>query len=93
MNKHRYNEDSDKDNYNITSWGDELQGRFKIDNEDNETFMDLYKNAIEEGASLSILERPTEYGPIVIDIDIKTATADYETPPARLYNEEDIKKY
>jgi len=95
MNKHRVQnnhsvEDNDEDDYNYQSWGKLAQGCFKI--EDSETFLTLYKNAIEEGADLSILERPTEYGPIVIDIDIKCPVEDYDSPPNRLYNSDDLNK-
>ena len=91
MNEHRVQrEDNDEDDYNYQSWGKLVQGRFKID--DCETFLDLYKNAIEEGADLSILERPTEYGPIVIDIDLKYAVADYDSAPTRLYTSDDLNK-
>jgi len=50
-------------------------GKFFIPEEENEEFMDLYIEKLEKGirskqpVELHIIERPTEIGPLVIDID------------------------
>ena len=49
-------------------YGTIIQGKFFIPNEKHEDFIKLYTNAIKYH-HLSILETPTEYNPILIDID------------------------
>lgn len=48
-------------------------GKFSIEGNDYDTFMKLYKNAIDK-MPMHIVERPKKIGPIIIDIDFKTST-------------------
>jgi hypothetical protein len=66
-----------------------FNGKFYISDEDYNNFMDLYIKAINEGAELSILEKPKEYGPIIVDIDLQKETDNINE---RLYNKEMIKE-
>lgn len=86
LNQHRYFNDN---SYQPThmSYG-KLQGKFIIDDTKQNQFIKLYSNAIKDGHKLSILEKPKEYGPLVIDIDIKLLYEQHdESYNARLYND------
>ena len=69
-----------------SSFGDIIQGKFIISNEKQEKFIKLYTEAIKYH-QLSILECPTEYNPILIDI---TLTARNVKTNGRLYEANDI---
>ena len=51
-------------------YGPKFYGKFKLDDNQRKQFMKLYQTEIENQTELNILERPQEYGPILIDIDI-----------------------
>ena len=68
------------------SFGDIIQGRFFIPVEKHQEFIKLYLEAIKYHR-LSILECPTEYNPILIDIDLKNYNIKEN---GRLYNSGDI---
>lgn len=66
-----------------------FNGKFYVDKKDYKEFMALYTEALENGATdLHILERPQEYGPIIVDIDIQAGPE----AEGRLYNKKMIKK-
>ena len=67
------------------SWGNVIKGRFYINSEDGKEFMAMYNDAIENNVTdFSILEMQKEYSPIIVDIDLKIPTDDYQNK--RLYD-------
>lgn len=84
-----YNRKFDKETHDKPthqSWGKILQGTFHINKHDMREFMQLYSNTIND-YHLSILELPKEYGPILIDVDLKSKEAHED----RLYNDTHIR--
>ena len=69
------------------SFGDLIQGRFNIPVEKHEEFIKLYTKA-SKYHRLSILECPTEYNHILIDIDLSGSELKQN---GRLYDSADIK--
>jgi len=69
------------------SFGDLIKGRFNISSEKHEEFIKLYTKAIKYHR-LSILECPTEYNHILIDIDLSGSELKQN---GRLYDSVDIK--
>ena len=63
-----------------------IKGSYYIPDEKYPKFLELYKDYIEEGGEISLVERPREVGPLVIDVDFKTKKA------SRAYNIEHVKK-
>lgn len=47
-------------------------GLFEIPDRETEEFHLAYQGAVNSGVCLGILERPMDYGPVLVDIDIKT---------------------
>jgi hypothetical protein len=81
---HRYNDDME-DKPTHQSWGNVIKGRFYINSEDGKEFMAMYNDAIENNVTdFSILEMQKEYSPIIVDIDLKIPTDDYQNK--RLYD-------
>ena len=83
--------------------GDTFMGKFQIDKKEIEEFNRIYSEAIQYGIIFNIAEKPRDYGPILIDIDLEVAVEDY-IKETRLYNnniiiavidafKEGIKKY
>jgi hypothetical protein len=78
----------DTDTPTHLSYG-KFAGKFKLDKTARKEFMKLYISAVESGVNdLSILEKQLEYGPILIDIDIKQKKENYTD--GRLYDDNDI---
>lgn len=75
------------DNPTHLSYG-KFSGKFILNKEQRKQFMNLYYKAIKHGNTLSIIEKPLEYGPLVIDIDIKMMSDNSD----RLYNNDMINK-
>ena len=75
--------------HNVISMGESYKGAFYIDSNDLEQFYELYIEAANNKIKLSIGEKPKEYGPILIDIDLKLNKDQY-TEGTRLYNNEMI---
>lgn len=69
-----------------------FKGKFKIDDIDNEEFMDLYGKAINK-MNMHIVERPKKIGPMIIDIDFKTNYKHKERQYLTEHIELIIKKY
>lgn len=86
LNQHRCDSDNNLEPTHM-SYG-KLQGKFNIDSTQQNQFIKLYSSAIKDTHKLSILEKPKEYGPLVIDIDIKLLYEQYdESNNARLYDD------
>lgn len=87
LNQHRLDSEHNDDATHRV-YGKEFSGNFKLDKEQHKEFMKLYIKEIKQGRELNVLETPKEYGPIVIDIDIKKK----DTSANRLYDNKLIKK-
>jgi len=86
LNQHRCDSDNNWEPTHM-SYG-KLQGKFHIDVTEQNDFIKLYSKAIKDAHNLSILEKPKEYGPLVIDIDIKLLEEEYDhTNNVRLYDD------
>ena len=85
QNNNRYNEGS-TNTHTHQAYGP-FSGKFYINEDKYNTFLELYIEAIDKGVDdLVILEKPREYAPIIIDIDLKISSENYENK--RLYNKE-----
>ena len=69
-----------------TAYG-EPWGKFDIPDDDMETFIDLYHQALQARVDLHITERPKNVGPLLIDIDFNFDKKNDD----RYYKENDIK--
>jgi P4 family phage/plasmid primase-like protien len=88
LDEHRFTDDS-KEQPTHLSFG-LFQGKFVLDKQQRKEFMNRYIKAVDGGVTdMSILERPKEYGPVIIDIDLEVPSEDYEGD-TRLYNNEMI---
>ena len=73
--------------YTHVSMGDSFLGKFNLDKKARKEFNKLYTDAIEYGAIFSIAEKPKDYGPLLIDIDLEVSVDKYtELKNTRLYN-------
>ena len=71
LNNNRYDINKHKRVTHIT-YGNIIQGKFALEKENLEEFMIKYCAAINDGIEyLTIMETQLEYGPIIIDIDLK----------------------
>lgn len=86
LEKHRIAKDDTTTVKTHTSMGG-IMGTYGIDDSMHSTFLNLYKNAINAGADLYMVERNKEVGPLVIDIDFKTG----KDHPTRQYKMKHIK--
>jgi hypothetical protein len=66
-----------------------VQGKFKLDKGEREEFMKLYYRAVKNGNKLSIIEKPIEYSPLVVDIDLEVENL----CNGRLYDDKMIYKF
>ena len=71
LEKRKVNKD-EKENKppNFTSLGRVL-GSYHIPDDDLNEFYDLYVDAIDKGAQLSLTEKPGEYAPLLVDLDFR----------------------
>lgn len=67
------------------SMGDSFFGKFNLDKKARKEFLEHYSNAVEYGAVFSIAEKPKDYGPILVDVDLELPLDEYKTNE-RLYN-------
>jgi len=81
LNKFRVSGDG---NYNYVSLDENFKGKFNIENENYEKFIKIYAESIENGDIYNIAEKPKEFGPILVDIDLKVSNENYKD--GRLYN-------
>jgi P4 family phage/plasmid primase-like protien len=85
MNKRRYKDDMNE-KHTHSSWGNIIQGKFYIDNNDMKEFINLYCDAIDNNVNdFSILETQDEYSPIIVDIDLKYPSENHN-PKKRIYD-------
>lgn len=71
LDNHRYIEGSNNKTTHV-AYGYEFSGKFVLNNEERKEFLKLYSIAIKNNVkNLTILETQKEYGPILIDIDLK----------------------
>jgi len=57
--------------YNFVSMGDDFQGKFLLDKNQIKEFTKIYAEAVEKGSVFNIAEKPKEYGPLLIDLDLE----------------------
>jgi P4 family phage/plasmid primase-like protien len=74
--------------YTHVSMGD-FAGKFMLDKKQIKEFNKLYAEAIEYGVIFNIAEKPKDYGPLLIDIDLELPIEDYNEKE-RLYNDDMI---
>ena len=68
-------------------------GRFYLDENKQKEFYKLYIKSLDAGVTdLSILETQSEYGPLIIDIDLEKPIDDVKSSHERLYTKKHIKK-
>lgn len=71
LNNHKYDMDNSTEKHTHTSYGS-FYGKFTIPKDNSKEFIKLYSDAINHNVDdLSILEVQPEYGPIIVDIDLK----------------------
>lgn len=75
--------------YTHVSMGEQFTGKFMLDKKQIKEFNKLYSEAIEYGVTFNIAEKPKDYGPLIIDIDLELPIEDYKED-SRLYNNEMI---
>lgn len=75
-----------KDDELIThiSMANDFKGKFHLNSKQNKEFTKLYSKAIANGDIFSIGEKPKEYGPLLIDVDLESNKS------GRLYNDKMI---
>ena len=84
LEKHRHNDDN-KDGMTHLSYG-LFNGKFFLDKAARKEFMNHYIKAIDSGVDdLSILERPKEYAPIIVDVDLEIPSENH-VEGERLYD-------
>ena len=72
--------------YTHVSMGDSFLGKFNLDKKARKEFNKLYIEAVDYGAIFSIAEKPKDYAPIMIDIDLELPVDNYDKN-IRLYND------
>lgn len=63
--------------YTHVAMGENFKGKFMLDKKQIKEFMSLYTEAVSYGVIFSIAEKPREYGPLIIDIDLEIPHDDY----------------
>ena len=74
------------DTFTHLSYHKDFSGKFNIPEDKIIDFTGLYIKCIEYKVDLSILEKPKDYSPLVIDVDLKKATDNND----RIYDDNDI---
>lgn len=72
--------------YTHISMGNSLLGKFNLDKKARKEFNKLYIEAVEYGTTFSIAEKPKDYAPIMVDIDLEVPIDSYDKNN-RLYND------
>ena len=72
--------------FNLISMANDFKGKFYLDEKTHKKFIKLYSEAVVNGYIFSIGEKPKDYGPLLIDLDIEILKKDYTGE--RLYNNE-----
>jgi hypothetical protein len=82
--------------YTHISMSENYKGKFNLDKHQIKEFTKIYAEAVDNGAILSIGEKPKDYGPLLIDIDMDMQQKDcngerlYYYSGQRLYNNDMI---
>ena len=74
--------------YTHISMAEKYKGKFNLDKNQIKEFTKLYAEAVDNGAVFSIGEKPKDYGPLLVDLDIEILKENYNNE--RLYNNEMI---
>jgi P4 family phage/plasmid primase-like protien len=77
--------------YNLVGMGEGFTGKFMLDKNSMKEFYKLYGEAYNYGLTFSLAEKPKDYGPHKIDIDLEKPLEDWKEGE-RLYDEEMIKE-
>ena len=84
LEEHRHTEEN-KERPTHVAYGN-ITGKFYMDNEEREEFMRLYIKALDNNVNdMPILEAQSEWGPLIIDVDLEQPIEDYKG--GRLYDE------
>lgn len=71
--------------YTHISMGESHMGKFNLDKKAIKEFNNIYGEATEYGVEFHIAEKPKEFGPLLVDIDMEFPNDEYK-PNSRLYN-------
>ena len=74
--------------YTHVAMGENFCGKFMLNKHQNKEFTKLYAEAINYGIVFSIGEKPTDFGPLLIDIDLEIPLENHNGE--RLYNDDMI---
>lgn len=74
--------------YTHVAMGENFYGKFMLDKHQIKEFTKLYAEAVEYGVIFSIAEKPKDYGPLLIDLDLEIPLEDHNGE--RLYNDDMI---
>ena len=74
--------------YTHVAMGENYFGKFMLDKHQIKEFTKLYSEAVEYGVVFSIAEKPKEYGPLLIDLDLEIPLEKHNGK--RLYNDDMI---
>ena len=74
--------------YTHISMAEKYKGKFNLDKNQIKEFTKLYAEAVSNGAVFSIGEKPKDYGPLLVDLDIEITKDNHNNE--RLYNNEMI---
>ena len=72
--------------YTHVAMGENYFGKFMLDKHQIKEFTKLYAEAVEYGVVFSIAEKPKEYGPLLIDLDLEIPLDNHNGE--RLYNDD-----
>ena len=70
------------------SMAENYKGRFSLNKHQIKKFTKLYAEAVSNGALFSIGEKPKDYGPLLVDLDIEISKDEHIGK--RLYNDDMI---
>jgi len=74
--------------YTHVAMGENFYGKFMLDKNQIKEFTKLYAEAVENGVVFNIAEKPKEYGPLLIDLDLELPLEKHNGK--RLYNDDMI---
>ena len=72
--------------YTHVAMGSEFCGKFMLDKKQIKEFTKLYAEAVEYGLVFNIAEKPKDYGPLLIDLDLEIPLEDH-VEDERLYDD------
>ena len=74
--------------YTHVAMGENYFGNFMLDKHQIKEFTKLYSEAVEYGVVFSIAEKPKDYGPLLVDLDLEVPLENHNGE--RLYNDDMI---